>query len=652
MSSNCSTCCSSTSDHNSADDELNEKRRFFLQGGLSAGSLILILIGWTGSHYIHDFPSGFRIGCYALAYLLGGFYPVKGVLEDLRSWSFNVNFLMVAAAIGAAVIGEYAEGSVLMFLFSASGALENYAGGRSQRAIHSLIKLSPSEATLIKDGQEKSVPVTSLQVGDVILIRPGERIACDGVVIDGHTSVDQSTLTGESMPVDKSPGSNVMAGTMNRFGAIKVKMDRAVTETTLAKVFKILEDAQQQKAPTQRLIEKYGGPYTKAIVAATLLTFAFGFWFLSEPWQEALYRAMTLMVVSSPCALVLSIPSAVLAAIANGAWNGILFKGGSAVESIAYTKVIAFDKTGTLTKGKPRLSEARYASGLNSEEILSEVASVEQYSEHPLAAVLVREAREKKLQFPTVTRTQALPGLGMQGEIQGQQIRIGSEAFVCLYGGMEPWVRETLVEYRSRGLTCLVAAKKKPLAVFGVSDTLREGSKPAVQSLNEMDVKTVMLTGDHAAAAAEFSKQLGISDFRAGLLPHQKVKVLKELADEHGSVAMIGDGVNDAPALVSASVGIAMGGSGSDAALENADIVIMGDDIGRLPQVVKLGRKTAAIIRQNLVFALVVILSLITLTFMKKLTLAAGVIGHEGSTILVVFNSLRLLRTGKNPAAA
>jgi Cd2+/Zn2+-exporting ATPase len=556
-----------------------------------------------------------------------------------------VNFLMVAAALGAAIIGEYAEGSVLMFLFSASGALESYASGRSRRAIQALVKLSPSEATLWKDGVEKVVPVASLKIGDILIVLPGERFAGDGVITEGNTSVDQSSITGESMPVDKAMGDRVMAGTINRFGVVKFQMDREIHDTTLAKIFKIVEEAQQQKAPTQRLIDQYGGPYTKLIVVGTIVTFLVGYLLLKEPWQQCLYRAMTLMVVASPCALVLSIPSAVLAAIANGAWHGILFKGGRAIEIIGQANVIAFDKTGTLTQGKPRLTVARYAEGLSADAVLSEIASIEQNSEHPLAQVLVQEARRRNLSFERAQDSHAVPGMGMEGKINGQRLRIGSEAFVCLHGGMEPWVRETLVQYRAQGLTCLVAAKERPLAVFGVSDQLRPASIQTVRDLDKMGIKVVMLTGDNAASAAEFARQLGLQDFRAGLLPHQKVKVLQELAQEYQTVAMVGDGVNDAPALVSASVGIAMGGSGSDVALENSEIVLMGDDIDRVPDVVRLGRKTLTIIRQNLIFALGVILTLIVLTFLNKLTLAAGVIGHEGSTLLVIFNSLRLLRT-------
>jgi len=358
------------------------------------------------------------------------------------------------------------------------------------------------------------------------------------------------------------------------------------------------------------------------------------------------------MVVSSPCALVLSIPSAVLAAIAAGAWCGILFKGGLAVEMIGQAKVVAFDKTGTLTEGKPHLAESRYAEGASPEKILSEVASVEQNSEHPLAQVLVNEARKSGIFFTRSTQSRAIPGMGMEGRVNGNLLRIGSEAFICLSGGMESWARETLVDYRSRGLTCLVAAKNKSLAVFGVSDRLRSGAIKAIRELDRLGVKTVMLTGDHPTSAAEFAKQLGLSDFRASLLPHQKVEALKALERKYKIVAMVGDGVNDTPAYLSAQVGIAMGGSGSDVAMENADIVLMSDAIERIPEILILGRQTQTIIIQNLIFAIGVIIVLVLSTFLSGLTLTEGVIVHEGSTVLVVFNGLRLLRFGKRRSSS
>ncbi len=625
------------------DEERHEQKSLQFQALLTASCLMTLVAGWLGGQY--GLPSEAQKALYVLAYFAGGFYPTLGVIKDLRSFTFNVNFLMVAAALGAALIGEVVEGAVLMFLFSLSNALETFASGRTRKAIRSLMKLSPPEATVLRDGKEETVPTSSLKLGDTLIVLPGERFAADGVIIEGNTSIDESTLTGEFIPVDRGPGSRVMAGTINHFGMVKVKMDREVSDTMLAKIFRIVEEARQQRAPTQRLIEKYGGPYTWIILTTTLLTFLGGWHWGGESWQQSLYRAMTFMVVASPCALVLSIPSAVLATIAAAAWRGILFKGGRAVEIIGEANVIAFDKTGTLTEGKPHLAEVRYAKGVSPDRILAEVAAVEVNSEHPLAEVLVQEARLRGIAFTRASDCKARPGMGMEGQIHGAHLRIGSEAFVCIHGGMEEWVRETLVDFRSRGLTCLVAAKEKPLAVFGLSDRLRPGAIKAVQELDQLGIKTVMLTGDHVASAAEFARQLGLSDFRAGLLPHEKVKVLQMLTHEYKTVAMVGDGVNDVPALVSASVGIAMGGSGSDAALENADIVLMSDAIERVPEIVNLGRRTKAIITQNLVFALGVILILIIGTFLGKLSLAAGVVGHEGSTVLVVFNSLRLLRT-------
>jgi Zn2+/Cd2+-exporting ATPase len=641
-----STCCSNDTRPGRLEEEHEERQSLRQQTLLTSTCLAALTIGWFGGQFFH-FSKALQTSFFILAYLTGGFYPSVGVFHDLKEFKFNVNFLMVAAAVGAALIGQMVEGAVLMFLFSLSGALENFASGRTRNAIRSLMKLSPSQATILIGEKEETVPISSLKIGDILIVRPGEGFAGDGKIISGNTSVDESSLTGESIPVDRGPGDRVMAGTINRFGTVRVQMDRNVSDTTLAKIFKIVEEAQHQKAPTQRLIEKYGGPYTWIILTSTLLTFLGGYFWKQELWQESLYRAMTLMVVSSPCALVLSIPSAVLAAIAAGAWKGILFKGGRAVEIIGQATAVAFDKTGTLTDGKPCLTEARYADGISAEDVLSDVASVEQNSEHPLAEVLVKEALSRGISFSRATDSRAIPGMGMEGFVNGKKIRIGSEAFVCLHGGMEEWVRLTLEDYRTRGLTCLIASKEKPLAVFGLSDRLRPGSKKMIQQLNELGIKSIMLTGDHRAPAAEFAKQLGLHDFRASLLPDQKVDALRELGEKYKTVAMVGDGVNDAPALVTAQVGIAMGGSGSDVALENADIVLMSDAIERIPEIVILGRRTQKIITQNLIFAISVILALIAGTFFGKISLAAGVIGHEGSTVLVVFNSLRLLRLKK-----
>jgi Cd2+/Zn2+-exporting ATPase len=625
-------------------DEVAEKRELGAQFVLSVVCLLFLGAGWFGRLLVPNFPLRLEHACYLVAYLTGGFYPMLGVIEDLREFRFNVNFLMVFAALGAACVGAEEEGAVLMFLFSFSGALEKYASGRTRRAIRSLMKLTPSEATVLRDGKEEVVPVSALHVGDVILVHPGERIAGDGVIQDGITSVDESSLTGESMPVDKGPGRRVLAGSINGHGLIRVKTDREVSDTALAKIFRIIEEAQHRKAPTERLIERYGGPYTWVILGATLLTLL-GCRFLADMgWGASLYRAMTLMVVASPCALVLSIPSAVLAAIACGARRGMLFKGGRALEVLGHCRAVAFDKTGTLTRGKPHLAEARYADGLGAAEVLADAAAVELNSEHPLAQVIVGEARNHGLRLERASASRIWPGLGVEGVVRGETVRVGSEAFVCLHGGMQPWVRDTLLEFRARGLTCLVAARGGPLAVFGVADSLRPGAIRAVSELAHMKVRTVMLTGDHEASAASFAKKLGLSEFRASLLPDQKVEAVRELMEQHGTVAMVGDGVNDAPALVTASVGIAMGASGSDTAMENADVVLMGDDVERVPEIVRLGRRTQAIIHQNLVFAIGVILALIGATFFAKLKLALGVVGHEGSTVLVVFNSLRLLR--------
>ncbi|MBI4024510.1 MAG: cation-translocating P-type ATPase, partial [Verrucomicrobia bacterium] len=524
------------------NEEMQERQSMRQQTVLTSVCLASLAAAWVGGVSRPGFSGETQAVFYGIAYLAGGFYPTMGVWNDLRSLRFNVNFLMVAAALGAAAIGQAVEGAVLMFLFSLSGALESFANGRTRRAIRSLMALSPSAATVLRDDLETTVPVASLKVDDVLIVRPGNAFAADGVILEGNTSVDESSLTGEAMPVDRGPGNRVMAGTVNRFGAVKFRMDRPVTDTTLAKIFRIVEEAQQKKAPTHRLIEKYGGPYTWLILAATLLTFLWELHWKHEPWRDSLYRSMTLMVVASPCALVLSIPSAVLAAIAAGAWRGILFKGGRAMEIIGQARAVAFDKTGTLTEGKPHLSDTRFAAGVLPEEVMADVASVEQNSEHPLAEVLVGEARSRGIAFVRAAESRVMPGMGVEGMVNGKHLRVGAEAFVCGPDGMDAWVRDALDEFHARGLTCLVAAGEKPLAVFGVADQLRPGSLQAIRELNRLGIKPVMLTGDHAASAAEFARQLGIVEFRASLLPHQKVEAVRELEQQFKTVAMVGDG--------------------------------------------------------------------------------------------------------------
>lgn len=579
---------------------------------------------------------------YALAYLAGGTGSAVAAWKALRRGRVDVNVLMLLAAAGAASLGEWSEGGILLFLFSLSNAMEFYAVGRTRRAIRALMELRPAEALVRRDGQELLVPAEDLRPGDIIIVRPAERLSADGVVVAGASSIDQSPITGESIPVDVTPGSTVFAGTINERGSLQIEVTKRPEDTTLARIIALVERAQAAQPPSQRIIDRFGQIYALLVIAGAAVTYGV-FSLLGFTPDVAFYRAITLLVVASPCAVVVATPAAVLSAIANAARRGVLFKGGVHLERLAEVDTVIFDKTGTLTVGKPTVTDIWPLNG-DDREFLSLAGGLEQRSEHALAEAVIRACQTRGLNLPEPESFEAVPGRGVRGVIDGRTARVGSEQFIRDEGIPIPEeAQRRLANLRQAGKTPILVADGRLIGVLGVADTVRLRAMPAVKALRTLGVKRlVMLTGDHRQVAEIVARQLGLDDVRAELLPVEKARVVEALRRD-GVVAMVGDGVNDAPALAVADVGVAMGAAGTDAAMETADVVLMADDLSRLPYAIGLSREARRVIRQNLTFALAVILVLITLTFALGLRLALGVVGHEGSTVVVILNGLRLL---------
>jgi Cd2+/Zn2+-exporting ATPase len=554
----------------------------------------------------------------------------------------DVNLLMLLAAAGAAWLGHWNEGGTLLFLFSLSNALEFYALRRTRHAIRALMDLRPAVGRVRRGSAEIEVPVEELETGEIVFIRPAERLPTDGTVTAGHSSVDQSPITGESMPVDVAAGSKVFAGTINQRGALEVRVTHRAEDTTLARIITMVEEAQATQAPSQRLIDRVGQLYAVLVIVAASITYAV-LTALQWPHDAALYRAITLLVVASPCALVISTPASVLSAIANGARHGVLFKGGAPLEALADVATVVFDKTGTLTVGRPVVTDVVSFSG-DHDEVLAIAAALEQKSEHALADAVVQAAAARGIALRPVDSFESVTGRGIRGVIAGRLVRAGNEQFIRNERvAISPEAARQAAEMRSAGKAPILVGVDDVIGIVAASDRIRPASQAAVRDLRAIGIRRlVLLTGDHRQVADATARELGLDRAEAELLPQDKASIVRDLR-RAGPVAMIGDGVNDAPALVSATVGIAMGAAGTDAAMEVADVVLMGDDLGRLSYAFELSRAAKRVIRQNLAFAAAAILLLIIATLGFGLRLAFGVIGHEGSTVVVVLNGLRLL---------
>lgn len=604
---------------------------------------ILTIVGLVLDHGIQASDALVTV-IFACAYLSGGTLALRAAIDDLRERRVNVDLLMVAAAIGAATIDAWAEGALLLALFSTSNALEHAALGRTRNAVRALMTIAPQKAVRIGSDSEEEISIDLLRVGDVIRARPGERIAADGIVRTGQSDVDQSAITGESIAVAKNIGDQTFAGTINLGGSLTIEVTKLSGDSVLSRIVRLVEEARQSKSRIERATDRLEGPYTIGVIALSLIA-GLVWLMLGQSGADAYYRAMTVLVVASPCALVIATPAASLSALANAARHGVLIKGGGYLDRLGRVEIVAFDKTGTLTTGRPDVTDVVPLDSMSEKELLSLVAAVERASEHPIARAIVRAADERSLAQLAAEDFQSITGRGVVASVGSQDILIGNEnLFLERQIAVPPEAVATLDRLAEAGKTAmLVGTGPRLLGVIAVADSVRPEAKSVVTALRSLGVKRiVMLSGDHGRVANAVAAKVGITEVHAELLPDEKLSVIRELKAS-GTIAMIGDGINDAPALAIADVGLAMGTAGSDVALETADAVLMGDDLTRLPHVIALGERMRRIIRGNLLFAIGV-LSLLTLTSLTfGLALPLGVLGHEGSTIVVLLSGLRLL---------
>ena len=592
--------------------------------------------------------SGFNIPvtvCFAVAYVTGAWFATQDFWHALKQGRIDIQFLMIAVALGALCIGAATEGATLLFLFSLSNGLEQFANHRTRRAIESLLKTAPKEALVRQDGAWVSMDVELVRPDDELLVKPGELFPVDGIVIEGATSADESALTGEPIPVAKQIGDKVSGGTLNIDGQSVIRANCELEESALSRVLMLIETAQQQKAPAQRFTDSFGRYYTWVALFLSAAVFAV-LLFLGHPATHAFYRAMTVLVVASPCALVLSVPATILVAIAAGASRGILFRGGVAVENLGDANVFAFDKTGTLTQGSLLVCRIAAFNERTDDVVLQTAASVSQFSTHPLSRAIVREAQSRNLPLKPISDFLNIPGLGMEASIANERIFVGSRRFMHDRGIVLPPVAST-------NDAEVWVADKRALGVVYLRDGIRPAAKKVIDFFKRCGVPVTLLTGDRAAPAVFIAGQVGITDVRAELTPQAKLKCIHDWRAAGKKVAMVGDGINDAPGLAAADVSLGMGARGSDAALEQADVILMHDRIDNVEEAFRLSRRARSIIRQNIVISLTVICVLIISALAEKINLTVGVIGHEGSTVVVILNALRLLHGGRatKPAA-
>lgn len=609
---------------------------------LLAGALLALGLGAQQLPLAAAVPSAL----FAAAMLTAGFEAARHGLAAAWHRRFDVDLLMALAAAGAAGLGRWAEGAFLLFLFSLGHALERMAMQRARGAIQALGELSPTTARVRREGQERGLPVEELLRGDTVLVRPGERIPADGVLQAGHSAVDQSTITGESLPVELGPGDAVFAGSLNGNGALELEVTRLARDTTLARVLTLVREAQAQKSPSQQASERITSRLVPLVLAGSAAAMALPPLLGWLTWQQSLLRGLTILVASSPCALAIAAPSAVLSAVAQAARYGVLVKGGVHLENLGRVQAMAFDKTGTLTSGRPEITALIPTGGISEEELLRTAASVEQRSTHPLAQAILDLATRRGFDLDAAVEATALAGRGLHGLIEGQAVELGSlRLFAEAQADLPPDLAHQAESLERDGMTVILIRRDgRFLGLLAAADRPRPAVKETLEALRGMGIGTLaMLTGDNRRAAQAIGGQIGIDDVRAELMPEEKVEALRQLSRDHGAVAMVGDGINDAPALAQATVGIAMGASGSHVALETADVALLADGLDQLPFAVSLSRAARRIIRQNLALSVAVIGLLLPAAFFGLAGIGPAILLHEGSTLLVVVNALRLL---------
>ena len=599
--------------------------------GILAG--ILMLVGYFTQNNLF----------YILAILAGGTHQlIHGVKDMIEDKSLNIDLLMVLAAIGTIFIGHPQEGATLIFIFAIAHGLEHLTLDRSKREIESLMSLQPQEANRITDtGSIETVPVESLKVGDVILVRAADTVPIDGVIVEGESSFEEAMITGESVPRDKAIDDRVYGGTLNISASIKVKVDTDINDTMIKKIVKMVDDSQNYPSKVARKVDNFEKSYSNLVVLFSVLVVLFNIVILKVQVSDAFYKGITLLVVASPCALAASVTPATLAAISNSAKNGVLVKGGVHLENLKHIKVVAFDKTGTLTKGSPSLNEVHVKTGYDKETILSIIKTMESHSNHPLALAIVDGIKQEAISADQIKNVKELSGRGIQATYNNKQYFIGRRRKVGL------WESELVLSREQAGKTLsFIYEDDTEIGFVVLEDEIRKDSKSVIEDLNEQGIKTVLITGDNEITAKQVSNELGVSMYKSEVLPDEKASIVRDLEETYGATLMIGDGINDAPALANASIGVAMGG-GTDIAMETADIVFVNDEISNITNSFKLSNKLEKIVKQNIILSMTVISLLVLTTLFGNLGLPMGVIGHEGSTIIVILNGLRMLKTNE-----
>lgn len=583
--------------------------------------------------------------------VIGGFSLFKVGFQNLLRFEFDMKTLMTVAVIGAAIIGEWAEAAIVVILFAISEALERYSMDRARQSIRSLMDIAPKEALVRRNGQEMMVHVDDIAVGDIMIVKPGQKVAMDGVVVNGYSAVNQAAITGESVPVAKTVDDEVFAGTLNEEGLLEVKITKLVEDTTISKIIHLVEEAQGERAPSQAFVDKFAKYYTPIIMVIAALVAVVPPLFFDGSWETWVYQGLSVLVVGCPCALVISTPISIVSAIGNAAKKGVLIKGGIYLEEMGSLKAIAFDKTGTLTKGVPAVTDFNVLNKqANERELLSIITALEYRSQHPLASAIMKKAEEENVNYSDVQVEDfsSITGKGIKGVVNGTTYYIGSpKLFKELpTSNFDQQSEQNITDLQNQGKTAMVVGTEKEiLAVIAVADEVRDSSKEVIQKLHQLGIKkTIMLTGDNKGTAKAIGGHVGVSDIQAELMPEDKLNYIKQLRSEYGNVAMVGDGVNDAPALAASTVGIAMGGAGTDTALETADVALMGDDLRKLPFTVKLSRKALNIIKANITFAIAIKFIALLLVIPGWLTLWIAILSDMGATLLVALNSLRLMR--------
>lgn len=629
-------CCSSCS-----VDLFEEKKPLWKQREIQKIAVSSVLLGI--GLYI-EYSSGSTTISHLLFLLVGiisGYGIAKRGIISLLKKRFDMNFLMTIAAVGAFLIGYGEEGASVLYLFSIAEFLEEYAGDRARNSIISLVRLAPETAIVIREGKEESLHVHSVNVNDIIAVKPGEKIPLDGIVVNGESSIDQSAITGESMPVNKSEGDPVFAGTLNNHGYLEIKVTKISGETILSKIVQLVEQAERKKSHTEKFVDRFARYYTPAVILLSASVAVIPGIFFNKPFDEWIYRALVLLVISCPCALAISTPVSIVSGITGAARNGVLIKGGNYIEEMARARVFVFDKTGTLTEGKPEVTDIIEADNCDLRVILRIAASVEALSEHPIAKAIVSKASIENIDLRPVSRFEATPGKGIKGDIDHHTYCIGSPSY---FSGLSiPFPVEKVRELESDGKTAILVGDRECIGVIAIMDRIRDAASGTIARLKTKGMKVVMLTGDNERIAGSIAGRLQIDEYHAGLLPEDKVRIIEELDRRYGEVVMIGDGVNDAPALARSTVGIAMGVMGSDAALETADIALMNDDLSKIPFLLELSKKTVAIVKENVTASIAVKGSFAVLAVPGIVTLWMAVaFGDMGLSLVVILNAMRL----------